>query len=114
MVKDAELKGSTFRLKKCACDLLSIQDDLMDDDDASWDYIGSNLHLKSTLMYCDFNRVITKVSEDQKKILTEVANKLFGTIEELDEAVKVRSISLAQDRCNEVALVLLEVVALIT
>ncbi|KAK6926211.1 Oxygen-evolving enhancer protein 3 [Dillenia turbinata] len=114
MAEDAELKGSTFRLKKCVCDLLSMRDDLMDGDDASWDYVGSCLQLKSTFMYCNFNQVITRASEDQKKILTEVANRLFGTIEELDTAVQVRSLPMAQDLCNEMAVILLEVVALVT
>ncbi|KAL0012596.1 hypothetical protein SO802_007704 [Lithocarpus litseifolius] len=77
---DVELRGSAHRIKKCACDLLSIGGDLVDDDD-SWDLMGNDLRLKSTFLYCDFNRMISSAPRDQKKPLTELANKLFCSIE---------------------------------
>lgn len=79
---DVELRGSAHRIKKCACDLLSIGGDLVDDDD-SWDLMGNDLRLKSTFLYCDFNRMISSAPRDQKKPLTELANKLFCSIEEV-------------------------------
>nr|XP_023884878.1 photosynthetic NDH subunit of lumenal location 3, chloroplastic-like isoform X1 [Quercus suber] len=107
---DVELRGSAHRIKKCACDLLSIGGDLVDDDD-SWDLMGNDLRLKSTFLYCDFNRMISSAPRDQKKPLTELANKLFCSIEELDHAVKSRSVPLTQDRYNEAAVILQEVMA---
>ncbi|KAH7841519.1 hypothetical protein Vadar_030999 [Vaccinium darrowii] len=108
---DVEFKGSANRIKKCALDLLAIGDDLMDDDD-SWDLVGRDLRLKSTFLYSDFSKMITSAPQDQKKGLTELANKLFCSIEELDEAVKIRSITLTHDRYNEAAGILQELMEL--
>jgi len=108
---DVEFKGSANRIKKCALDLLAIGDDLMDDDD-SWDLVGRDLQLKSTFLYSDFSKMITSAPQDQKKGLTELANKLFCSIEELDEAVKIRSITLTHDRYNEAAGILQELMEL--
>jgi photosystem II oxygen-evolving enhancer protein 3 len=80
---DVEWKGSAYRIKKCAFDLLSIGGDLIDDDE-SWDLMGKDLRLKSTFLYCDFNRMISSAPRDQKKSLTELANKLFCSIEEVN------------------------------
>ena len=79
---DVELKGSAYRIRKCAFDLLSIGDDLMDDDE-SWDLVGSDLRLKSTFLYCDFNQMISSAPQNQKKTLIALANKLFCSIEEV-------------------------------
>uniref|UniRef100_A0A5B7BRB0 Uncharacterized protein n=1 Tax=Davidia involucrata TaxID=16924 RepID=A0A5B7BRB0_DAVIN len=107
-----EFKGSAHRIRKCAFDLLSIGGDLMDDDDAdSWDLMGRDIRLKSTFLYCDFNQMISSAPQDQKKTLTSLANKLFTSIEELDHAVKIRSITLTHDRYNEAAVILQEVMA---
>ncbi|CAK9166754.1 unnamed protein product [Ilex paraguariensis] len=108
---DVEFKGSAHRIRKCAFDLLCIGDDLMDDDD-SWDLMGRDLQLKSTFLYCDFNKMISSAPNNQKKALTDLANKLFCSIEELDHAVKIRSIHLTNDRYNEAAVILQEVMAL--
>ncbi|KAF7133529.1 hypothetical protein RHSIM_Rhsim09G0077600 [Rhododendron simsii] len=108
---DVEFKGSMYRIRKCVFDLLEIGDDLMDDDD-SWDLVGRDLRLKSTFLYRDFRKVISSAPEDQKKCLTELANKLFCSIEELDEAVKIRSITLTHDRYTEATGILHEVMEL--
>ncbi|KAK9988918.1 hypothetical protein SO802_029157 [Lithocarpus litseifolius] len=79
---DVELRGSAHRIKKCACDLLSIGGDLVDDDGIGT-LMGNDLRLKSTFLYCDFNRMISSAPRDQKKPLTELANKLFCSIETL-------------------------------
>ncbi|XP_077246386.1 photosynthetic NDH subunit of lumenal location 3, chloroplastic-like [Tasmannia lanceolata] len=107
---DVESKGSACRIKKCAFDLLSIGE-LMDDED-SWDLMARDLRLRSTFLYCDFNHVISTAPDDQKKPLTDLANRLFHYIEQLDRAVKIRSISLTQDRYSDTALVLQEVILL--
>ncbi|KAA8532307.1 hypothetical protein F0562_032340 [Nyssa sinensis] len=110
---DVEFKGSAYRIRKCGFDLLSIGGgDLMDDDDESWDLMGRDLRLKSMFLYCDFNQMISSAPQDQKKRLTELANKFFCSIEELDHAVKIRSIPLSQDRYSEAAVILQEVMAL--
>ncbi|WOH15685.1 hypothetical protein DCAR_0935228 [Daucus carota subsp. sativus] len=106
-----EFKGSAIRIRSCARELLSIRDDLMDDDE-SWDFFRRNLELKSTFLYCDLSKVISGAPHDQKKSLTKLGNRLFCLIEELDDAVKIQSISQAQNRFSDLALVLEEVVAM--
>lgn len=87
---DMELKGSVYRIRKGAYDLLAIGDDLMDDDD-SWDLVGRDIRLKSTFLYCDFSKMISSAPQDQKKGLTELANKLFCSIEEVSKFVALYS-----------------------
>ncbi|RWR78571.1 Photosystem II PsbQ [Cinnamomum micranthum f. kanehirae] len=102
--------GSVCRIKKCVFDFLSIVD-LMDDEDR-WDLMGRDIRLRSTFLYCDFNQVISNAPKEEKQPLIDLANKLFQSIEELDYAVQIRSISLTQDRYDDAALVLKEVMTL--
>eukprot|EP00268_Persea_americana_P047336 TRINITY_DN49259_c0_g1_i1.p1 TRINITY_DN49259_c0_g1~~TRINITY_DN49259_c0_g1_i1.p1 ORF type:complete len:112 (+),score=26.76 TRINITY_DN49259_c0_g1_i1:165-500(+) len=102
--------GSICRIKKCVFDFLSILD-LMDDEDR-WDLMGRDIRLRSTFLYCDFNQVISNAPKEEKQPLIDLANKLFQSIEELDYAVQIRSISLTHDRYDDAALVLKEVMTL--
>ncbi|THU69319.1 hypothetical protein C4D60_Mb08t13180 [Musa balbisiana] len=102
-------KGCVHRIRKCAVDLLSMEDDLIDaEEEDGWELTGSELRLKSTFLYCDLHQVIASAGEDRKKALTLLANKLFYRLEQetplhlfsdnlcylvLDEALKSRSIS---------------------
>ncbi|KAF8378903.1 hypothetical protein HHK36_030252 [Tetracentron sinense] len=106
---DMGSRGSACRIKKCAFDLLSMSD--MSDDEDSWDLMGRDLRLKSTFLYCDFNQMISSAPNDQKKTLTDLANRLFYYIEELGHAVKIRSVPLTQNRYKDAAVVLQEVMA---
>ncbi|KAH0456520.1 hypothetical protein IEQ34_014427 [Dendrobium chrysotoxum] len=112
-MEDLECKGSVYRIRNCAFDLLSLGEDLIDvdDDDFWWEFIGRDLRLKSTFLYCDINHVISYYRDEQKRNLTDLANRLFHYMEELDNALKSRSISLAQICYSDAALVLKEVVA---
>nr|XP_010940302.2 photosynthetic NDH subunit of lumenal location 3, chloroplastic isoform X1 [Elaeis guineensis] len=109
-MEDMDYKGSVLRIKKCACDLLSLEEDMVDDSEDSWELMGRDLRLKSTFLYCDLNHVISSARDEHKKTLTDLANKLFDFMEELDQAVKSRSIPLTQVRYNDAALALQEVV----
>ena len=86
-----ELKGTVYRIRKCAFDLLSMEDDLIDDDEDSWELMGRDLSLKSTFLYCDLNRVIASSLGDQKKALTDLANRLFYYMEEVLIALVILS-----------------------
>lgn len=80
---DVQLKGSACRIKKCALELLSIGSDLMNEGQSSWELLGRDLRLKSTFLYCDLNQMISCAPREQKRALTELANKLFCSIEEV-------------------------------
>uniref|UniRef100_A0A5K0W2P9 Uncharacterized protein n=1 Tax=Nymphaea colorata TaxID=210225 RepID=A0A5K0W2P9_9MAGN len=71
-------KGSAYRLKKTAFDLLGMGD-IIDQD--AWGYIRKYLRLKSTFMYYDFDKVITAAPADEREGLTNLANRLFDNVE---------------------------------
>jgi photosystem II oxygen-evolving enhancer protein 3 len=76
-------KGCVCRIRKCMFDFISMEDDLIDDDEDSWDLIGRELRLKATFLYCDLNQVISNARDADKKSLTDLANKLFYFMEEV-------------------------------
>ncbi|KAM7463310.1 hypothetical protein LguiA_031431 [Lonicera macranthoides] len=112
---DFEFKAIARRIRKCALDLLSLGGDLIDEDDnyESWDLIQKDLRLKSTFLFCDLNKMINSAARDHKNALTELSNKFFCSIEEVDHAVKVRSIELTQDRCSDAAVIFREIMELL-
>ncbi|KAF9624067.1 hypothetical protein IFM89_007765 [Coptis chinensis] len=105
---DIESRGSASRIRKCASEFLSIKD-LMDEED-SWELMGKDLCLKSTFLFCDIKQVISHASEDKKKSLTELGNRLFYYIQELDHVIKLQNIPLTRSRFNDAALVLQEII----
>lgn len=78
-----EWKGCVYRIRKCVFDLLSMEEDLIDDDEDTWELMGSSLRLKSTFLYCDLNQVISRAKDERKKFLTDLANKLFCYMEQV-------------------------------
>ncbi|KAM0923820.1 hypothetical protein ACQ4PT_005328 [Festuca glaucescens] len=108
-----ELKGSVCRIKNCAVELFSMEEDLLiDDEEDSWDLVERDLRLKATFLYIDLSRVISSCeSDERKKTLTGLANKFFYFMDELDNAVKDRSVALMQACYGDTAHALREVVA---
>ncbi|KAG1342390.1 putative photosynthetic NDH subunit of lumenal location 3, chloroplastic-like [Cocos nucifera] len=81
---DMIYKGSVLWIKKCAFDFLSLEEDLIDDDDDdSWELMGRDLRLKSTFLCRDLNHVISNSRDEHKKTLTNLGNKLFYFMEEV-------------------------------
>lgn len=60
-----------------------MEEDLIDDDEDTWELMGSSLRLKSTFLYCDLNQVISRAKDERKKFLTDLANKLFCYMEQV-------------------------------
>lgn len=101
-------EGSAFRLKHHAFDLLALEDLLGKDAD---NYVRKYLCLKSTVMYYDFDKVISAANDDQKQPLLQLANRLFDSVENLEDAVKQKSDQLIRSRYDDTAVVLKEVMA---
>uniref|UniRef100_A0ACD5ZKZ6 Uncharacterized protein n=1 Tax=Avena sativa TaxID=4498 RepID=A0ACD5ZKZ6_AVESA len=108
-----ELKGCVYRIKNCAGQLLSMEEDLVTDlDDDSWDLVLRDIRLKATFLYIDLTRVISQSeSDERRKALTLLANKFFYCMDELGDAVTSQSVSVMKMCYNDTAEALREVVA---
>ncbi|KAL0926678.1 hypothetical protein M5K25_002923 [Dendrobium thyrsiflorum] len=99
-------EGSAYRIKQNAFDLLGWGDLLGMN---AWSYLKKYLQLKSTIMYFDFDTVITGASFEQKQTLTDLANRLFTNFEKLEEAVKMKDDPMTRLCYDETKFVLKEV-----
>ncbi|XP_042471849.1 photosynthetic NDH subunit of lumenal location 3, chloroplastic-like [Zingiber officinale] len=100
---------TAYRLKHYAFDLLALAD-LIEQMDA-WNYVRMYLCLRSTVMYYDFDKVISAAADDQKPLLTDLANRLFDSVEKLEAAVKQKSEPLTRSCYAETEVILKEVMS---
>uniref|UniRef100_A0A0F7GXX5 Photosynthetic NDH subcomplex L 3 n=1 Tax=Cypripedium formosanum TaxID=53042 RepID=A0A0F7GXX5_9ASPA len=99
-------EGSAYRIRQNAFDLLGWGDLLGRD---AWNYLKKYLQLKSTIMYYDFDTIITGASEEQKQPLTDLANRLFSNFEKLEKAVKMKDDPSTRSCYDETTVILKEV-----
>ncbi|XP_071694153.1 photosynthetic NDH subunit of lumenal location 3, chloroplastic-like [Rutidosis leptorrhynchoides] len=105
-IADIGTKSRQFRLKKYAFDLLALGDLIGKD---AWNYVRRYLRLKSTFMYFDFDKVITAATPDDKPPLIDLANRLFNTVEKLDDAVRKQDLPQTESLYNDTTVILQEV-----
>jgi photosystem II oxygen-evolving enhancer protein 3 len=79
-----ELKGCVCRIKNCTVELFSMEEDLVIDDEDSWELVGQDLRLKATFLYIDLGRVISCYeSEEHKKALSVLVDRFFYFLDEV-------------------------------
>ncbi|TVU02598.1 hypothetical protein EJB05_20691 [Eragrostis curvula] len=114
MDRGMELKGCVCRIKNCAVELVSMEEDLVTDldDDESWDLARRDLKLKAAFLYIDLSRVISGCEgEERREALTLLANEFFYFMDELGDAVASRSVSVVKVCYGDAVQALRDVVA---
>ncbi|KAL5731008.1 hypothetical protein ACHQM5_003774 [Ranunculus cassubicifolius] len=99
-------EASAYRLRKGAFELLGLGDIITQD---AWHYVRKYLRLKSSIMYYDFDTVISAAPENDKGPLTNLANRLFDSVEKLEDAVKLHSLPQAESCYQDTTTILQEV-----
>ncbi|KAL9232379.1 hypothetical protein vseg_007498 [Gypsophila vaccaria] len=98
--------GSAYRIKKYAFDLMALGDLIGQD---AWNYFRKYLKIKATVMYYDFDKLITAASDTDKQPLTDLANRLFDSFEQLQDAVKMKDLQLTEAVYSGTTVILQEV-----
>ncbi|GMH10913.1 hypothetical protein Nepgr_012754 [Nepenthes gracilis] len=108
-MEEMEYNGSWRRIKNCALDFLSVGCDPTEEEEW-WDWMQRNVLLKSMFFYCDFCKMIPAAPPHQKKPLSHLATALLSSFQELENALKLRSVPRACDGYEKASAILQEII----
>ncbi|GJN21642.1 hypothetical protein PR202_gb09136 [Eleusine coracana subsp. coracana] len=89
MDQGMELKGCVCRIKNCAVELVSMEEDLITDlADDSWDLVGRDLKLKAAFLYIDLSRLGDAVASRNVSVVKMCYGDAVQALREMQIFVK--------------------------
>ncbi|KAI8557650.1 hypothetical protein RHMOL_Rhmol04G0026600 [Rhododendron molle] len=99
-------KSRAYRIKRLAFDLLALGDLLPRN---AWNFVRMYIRNKASIMYYDFDELISNAQVNDKQPLTDLANRLFDNVEKLEDAVRKHDLPRTESCYQETTGILQEV-----
>ncbi|KAI3856975.1 hypothetical protein MKX03_019035 [Papaver bracteatum] len=96
------------RAKEAAKEILNVKSNI---DKKAWPYVQNDLRSQAGYLRYDLKTIISSKSKEEKASLTELTNKLFTSLDNLDNAAKIKSSEAAAKSYADAVVTLNDVIA---